>query len=239
MTSVSRHTGAYAVSEGDAVRLAALSPSLSVRHLHQMHRQVHTGRLVSGEVTVDQVDPAGAWCMVALPDADWWASAAIHEAAHAVVGAALGLRLVVAHLARDRTLMVGGGVSFSGPGDAQHFAVWLVAGVAAQQRWLAEHDYTHPELHSCLRNLAGAGDDAAIDAMARGGFRVDRDRALADASRILGDPNVRAAVDTVAAVLLDRPVITDAELAELLHRHQMPTATAWIPCDDNPPGLVM
>jgi hypothetical protein len=235
MTSVSRHTGACAASEEDAERLAALSPSPSVQRLGQMHRQVHVGRLVSGEVTVDQVGPAGATCTVALPDVDWWASVAIREAARrrrVRAGAAARGR----PLGTGSHLMVGGGVSFSGPGDAQHFAVWLVAGIAAQQRWLTKHDYTHPELHSCLRNLAGAGDDMAIGAMARNGFRVDRDRALADATRILSDPNVHAAVDTTAAVLLDRRVATEAEVAELLRRHQMPIVTAWTPVMDNPPG---
>jgi hypothetical protein len=164
-----------------------------------------------------------------LADSVYWQANAVHEASHAVVGAAVGLTLLHATVAEDRSVRMGGQVLFSGPGDAQLFAVWLTAGAVGQTRWLRAAGYVHPELRRCVRDMVGSGDRAEADRIAADGFIIDLWRARDDASRLLGAPEMWAAVEQTAQLLLARRRLASADVAAVLDAHGITTQQVWTP----------
>ena len=173
-------------------------------------------------------DAKAVWCTARLADSVYWQANAV-RASHAVVGAAVGLTLLHATVAEDRSVRRGGHVLFSGPGDAQLFAVWLTAGAVGQTRWLRAAGYVHPELRRCVRDMVGSGDRAEADRIAADGFIIDLWRARDDASRLLGAPEMWAAVEQTAQLLLTRRRLASADVAAVLDTHGITTQQVWTP----------
>lgn len=146
-----------------------------------------------------------------------------------MVGTALGLPLRRVTLASDRSVRMGGEVSFSGHGEAQLFAVWLAAGSLGQTRCLRAAGYLHPELHRCVRDFAGGGDRAAAERLTADGFTIDLQRARADASRLLGDPGLWAAVEQTARLLLTQRQVAPRDVAAALVTHRVSARQVWTP----------
>lgn len=195
-----------------------------------LHRAVHSQFLASWNPTpTGPEEPEAVWCPSRLADDVYWRANAMHEAAHAVVGTAVGLPLLHATLADDRSVRMGGEVHFGGPGDAQLFAVWLMAGSIGQRRWLRAAGYIHPELHSCIRDIAGSEDRAAAKRLLADGFIIDLQRAHADASRLLGDPGLWAAVEQTARLLLAQRQVASADVVAALETHGVTTQQVWTP----------
>lgn len=192
------------------------------------HRSVH-GQFLGSPTSTGGEGPEAVWCTSRLADDVYWQAGAAHEAAHAVVGTAVGLPLVHATLEDDRSVRISGVVSFTGPGDAQLFAVWLAAGAVGQSRWLCTAGYGHPELHRCVRAIGGGADRAETERLAAQGFIVDLQRAHLDVSRLLGDPGLWAAVEQTAWLLLARRHLTSADVIAVLETHRITTQQVWTP----------
>ncbi|MGP8298144.1 hypothetical protein ACTPOK_09370 [Streptomyces inhibens] len=199
------------------------------------HIQVHAPYLAAHPELLDApppTEPAHVWCTAKLPDDVWWRSAAVHEAAHALIAWALGLEVKRLSLGSDRTVLDGGGCWVDGEGDAQNYTlVWLSAG-HAQANWLTAHGYTHPELRRCVLELGASGDQRIVDGYAAAGFVLDRDQAVTDALQILAEPRAAAALNALAGVLLiERELDTQRINETILVQHAVrpPASAVWIP----------
>ncbi|MEV6581323.1 hypothetical protein AB0M92_24540 [Streptomyces sp. NPDC051582] len=199
------------------------------------HIEIHRPYLTAHPELMDSsqpAEPAHVWCAAKLPDDIWWRSAATHEAAHALMAWLLGFEVRRLSLARDRSVLEGGGCSVGGRGDAQHYTlVWLSAG-HAQARWLTEHGYTHPELRRCVLEHGTLGDHRIVDGYAAAGFVLDREQAITDAQHVLGEPCAAAALSALADLLLaegelDAGRITDCLVAQRAVR--TPAVKVWVP----------
>jgi hypothetical protein len=153
-----------------------------------------------------------------LPAGVYEASVAVHEAAHATVALSLGYET-------SRMSMESSGLSSSGwvhthhpePRDYPREAVVMVAGALAQARWLEEQRYGHPLLGAEVIRHNGAGDAANVQRLIdQGHIRAgDRDRARAEAERILSDPTVWSAVIRVSKALRKRLDLDGGEFRRL------------------------
>lgn len=208
---------------------------LTREHADASHIQVHTPYLAARPELLDApppTEPAQVWCTAQLPDDVWWRSAAIHEAAHALIAWLLGLEVKRLSLASDRTLLEGGDCWVDGKGDAQHYTlVWLSAG-HAQANWLTAHGYTCPELRRCVLEHGASGDQQIVDGYAAAGFVLDRGQAVTDALQVLAEPRCSAALHALADVLLierelDTQRIDETVLAQ--HAVRPPASAVWIP----------
>lgn len=163
-----------------------------------------------------------------LPDEPLLISKAVHEAAHAVVGVALGLQLTRLWVAADREIVgEAGEAQLSGTADAQVWALWLLAGPAAQVRWLAGEGYTHTALANNIATVMGQGDEAVIAGYREGGFTIGVGEAQHDVARILDNREVWAAVLRVADRLVTRGELLPADAVGAMGR--LPTVTVWLP----------
>ncbi|MFD8544293.1 hypothetical protein [Streptomyces sp. NPDC059649] len=199
------------------------------------HIQVHAPYLATRPALLDApqlTEPAHVWCMAKLPDDVWWRSAAIHEAAHALIAWVLGLEVKRLSLASDRSMPEGGGCWVDGKGDAQHYTlVWLSAG-HAQANWLTAHGFNHPELRRCVLEHGASGDQRIVDGYAAAGFVLDRDQAVTDALQVLAESRPSAALDALADVLIiERELDTQRIDATVLAQHVVrpPASAVWIP----------
>jgi hypothetical protein len=107
--------------------------------------------------------------------------------------------------------------------------VWLLAGAHVQVRWLTAQGYTHPELHRCLVQRGGHGDQLAINALLTDGWTLDRTRALQDALRIVDTPAVWTAIQALADLLVAHGAATPKQVATILSDHEVGPVFAWTP----------
>ncbi|MFG2210443.1 hypothetical protein [Streptomyces sp. NPDC048638] len=200
-----------------------------------LHIETHTPYLAARPELLEGLalaEPSQVWCTAKLPDDVWWRSAAVHEAAHAVLAWVLGLEVKRLTLAGDRTALEGGGCWVSGRGDAQHYTlVWLSAGYA-QANWLRDHGYPHPELRRCVLENGALGDHRIVDGYVESGFVLDRTQAITDAQRVLAEPHTAAALNALADLLLNEGQLEAQRIDEILLARcaQRPvTSAVWVP----------
>ncbi|MDA8370992.1 MAG: hypothetical protein M0026_14150 [Nocardiopsaceae bacterium] len=107
---------------------------------------------------------------------------------------ALGLKPDYIAIGRDHTTQASGGVSFQMAGaDAQHVAVIVKLGVAAEERYYSELGYTeqsHPEFVRDMRARSGAGDEIFLSSLQENNPRlvINQEQAWADARRMVANP---------------------------------------------------
>ncbi|MGP3691046.1 hypothetical protein ACTVZO_41340 [Streptomyces sp. IBSNAI002] len=208
---------------------------LTAAQADALHIETHTPYLAAHPELLDGLaiaEPSQVWCTAKLPDDVWWRSAAVHEAAHAVLAWVFGLEVKRLTLAGDRTALEGGGCWVTGRGDAQHYTLgWLGAGYA-QADWLTDHGYTHPELRRCVLEHGALGDHRIVDGYVASGFVIDRTQAIADAQRVLAEPHTAAALNDLAVLLLaegqlEAHRINETLLARCVERPV--TLAVWVP----------
>jgi hypothetical protein len=164
-------------------------------------------------------DRALGGALASVPAPVWMQAQARHTAARAVLSAVLGREVVAVHAAGgDGRLPPGSSGSLEDASDAwdvQHLVVVGVGALMVATDHLAERGQSATAIAATEHSLGGVW--ASIDQMLeeRGRF-PSRIRAMRDATRILQESAVDAAIDALAALLAETATVRAAELDAVL-----------------------
>lgn len=182
-----------------------------------------------GPGSVDGRHHVLADCQDQVGDTDDRDARAVHEAAHAVVGELVGLRVKEVTLADTRTTSVGGGVAFATAGDVQATAVQLMAGPLAHAKRLADLGYDQLT-QAAVEGLCGQEDHRKVFSYLRDGWIVWQGQAWRDAEKLLAAPKVWEAILRVADLLSHQGRLTGWQVQVTLGPHyHLAAPPVWMP----------